>query len=233
MKRTKFEIRRKFSNFELQLTSFTSMHIGVAGNIGSGKTTLTKMLAEHYGWTPKFEAVTYNPYLEDYYRDIPRWSFNLEIYFLENRFEDVLEIARSEGTIIQDRTIFEGVYIFTANNHSMGNLSDRDFETYMRLFKSMMSMVRLPDLMIYLRSSVPNLIARIQKRGRLYEQGMSIEYLSNLNDRYEQFIRKEYAGKVLEIDADALDFENRPEDFESVTERIDAELYGLFSPEDK
>lgn len=209
------------------------MHIGVAGNIGSGKTTLTKMLAEHYGWTPKFESVTYNPYLEDYYRDIPRWSFNLEIYFLENRFEDVLEIARSEGTIIQDRTIFEGVYIFTANNHSMGNLSDRDFETYMRLFKSMMSMVRLPDLMIYLRSSVPNLIARIQKRGRLYEQGMSIEYLSKLNDRYEQFIRKEYAGKVLEIDADALDFENRPEDFESVTERIDAELYGLFSPEDK
>ena len=209
------------------------MHIGVAGNIGSGKTTLTKMLAEHYGWTPKFESVTFNPYLEDYYNDIPRWSFNLEIYFLENRFEDVLEIAKSEGTIIQDRTIFEGVYIFTANNHDMGNLSDRDFETYMRLFKSMMSMVQLPDLMIYLRSSVPNLIARIQKRGRLYEQGMRIEYLSNLNERYERFIHKEYAGRVLEIDADNLDFENRPEDFEFVTERIDAELFGLFSPEDK
>lgn len=205
------------------------MHIGVAGNIGCGKTTLTRMLAEHYGWVPKFESVTYNPYLEDYYKDIPRWSFNLEIYFLEQRFEDVLEIARSRDVIIQDRTIFEGVYVFTANNHDMGNLSDRDFETYMRLFNSMMSMVKVPDLMIYLRSSIPHLISQIQKRGRDYEQTMSIDYLASLNERYEKFIGEEYKGKVLVIEADDLDFENRPEDFEMITEKIDAELFGLFS----
>jgi len=205
------------------------MHIGVAGNIGCGKTTLTRMLAEHYGWTPKYESVTYNPYLEDYYRDIPRWSFNLEVYFLEQRFQDVLEIARSRDTVIQDRTIFEGVYVFTANNHDMGNLSDRDFDTYMRLFNSMMSMVRTPDLMIYLRSSVPHLISQIQKRGRDYEQTMSIDYLSSLNDRYEKFIGEEYRGKVLVIEADGLDFENNPEDFEMITEKVNAELYGLFA----
>lgn len=204
------------------------MHIGVAGNIGCGKTTLTRMLAEHYGWTPKYESVTFNPYLEDYYKDIPRWSFNLEVYFLEQRFQDVLEIARSSETVIQDRTIFEGVYVFTANNHDMGNLSDRDFETYMRLFRSMMSMVRTPDLMIYLRSSVPHLISQIQKRGRDYEQSMSIDYLSSLNEKYERFIGEEYNGKVLVIDADDLDFENRPEDFEMITEKINAELFGLF-----
>lgn len=205
------------------------MHIGVAGNIGSGKTTLTRMLAEHYGWTPKYESVTFNPYLEDYYRDIPRWSFNLEVYFLEQRFQDVLEIARSRDTVIQDRTIFEGVYVFTANNHDMGNLSDRDFETYMRLFNSMMSMVGVPDLMIYLRSSVPHLISQIQKRGRDYEQTMSIDYLSSLNEKYEKFISQEYQGKVLVIDADGLDFENRPEDFEMITEKVNAELFGLFA----
>lgn len=205
------------------------MHIGIAGNIGCGKTTLTRMLAEHYGWTPKYESVTYNPYLEDYYRDIPRWSFNLEVYFLEQRFQDVLEIARSRDTVIQDRTIFEGVYVFTANNHDMGNLSDRDFDTYMRLFNSMMSMVRTPDLMIYLRSSVPHLISQIQKRGRDYEQTMSIDYLSSLNDRYEKFIGEEYRGKVLVIEADGLDFENNPEDFEMITEKVNAELYGLFA----
>ena len=205
------------------------MHIGVAGNIGCGKTTLTRMLAEHYGWTPKYESVTYNPYLEDYYRDIPRWSFNLEVYFLEQRFQDVLEIARSRDAVIQDRTIFEGVYVFTANNHDMGNLSDRDFDTYMRLFNSMMSMVRTPDLMIYLRSSVPHLISQIQKRGRDYEQTMSIDYLSSLNDRYEKFIGEEYRGKVLVIEADGLDFENNPEDFEMITEKVNAELYGLFA----
>lgn len=204
------------------------MHIGVAGNIGCGKTTLTRMLSEHYGWVPKYESVTYNPYLEDYYKDIPRWSFNLEVYFLEQRFQDVIDISRSKETIIQDRTIFEGVYVFTANNHEMGNLEDRDFETYMRLFNSMMSMVKVPDLMIYLRSSIPHLISQIQKRGRDYEQTMSIDYLASLNAKYEKFIGEDYKGKVLIIDADDLDFENRPEDFQMITEKIDAELFGLF-----
>ena len=160
------------------------MHIGIAGNIGCGKTTLTRMLAEHYGWTPKYESVTYNPYLEDYYKDIPRWSYNLETYFLAQRFKDVLEIAKSEEVIIQDRTILEGVYIFVANNLEMGNLSRRDYDTYMQLFSLMMSMVRPPDLLIYLKSSVPHLVSQIQKRGRDYEQSMSLDYLGGLNERY-------------------------------------------------
>lgn len=205
------------------------MHIGIAGNIGSGKTTLTRMLAEHYGWVPKYESVTHNPYLEDYYKDIPRWSFNLEIYFLEQRFQDVLDISKSQDVIIQDRTIFEGVHVFVANNHDMGNLSDRDYQTYMRLFNMMMSMVKTPDLLIYLRASVPHLISQIQKRGRDYEQSISLDYLGGLNDRYEKFIREEYKGRVLEIDADGLDFENREEDFSLITQKIDAEIYGLFS----
>lgn len=204
------------------------MHIGIAGNIGSGKTTLTRMLAEHYGWTPKYESVTYNPYLEDYYKDISRWSFNLEIYFLEQRFGDVLEIAKSKDVIIQDRTIFEGVYVFVANNYDMGNLSKRDFDTYMGLFEKMMSVVKVPDLLIYLKCSVPHLVSQIQKRGRDYEQTISLDYLKGLNDRYEKFIGEDYKGRVLCIDADSLDFENNPEDFSSVTDRIDAELYGLF-----
>ena len=204
------------------------MHIGIAGNIGSGKTTLTRMLSEHYGWTPKYEAVTYNPYLEDYYKDIPRWSFNLEMYFLEQRFKDVLEIARSKETVIQDRTIFEGVYIFVANNYEMGNLSKRDFDTYMGMFNLLTSLVSPPDLLIYLRSSIPHLVAQIQKRGRDYEQSISIDYLKGLNDRYEKFIAEDYKGHVLIIDADGLDFENRPEDFAHITDKIDAELFGLF-----
>ena len=193
------------------------MHIGIAGNIGCGKTTLTRMLSEHYGWTPKYEAVTYNPYLEDYYKDIKRWSFNLEVYFLTQRFKDVLEISHSDDVIIQDRTIFEGVYIFVANNKAMGNLSDRDYETYMELFR----------LMMYLKSSVPHLVSQIQKRGREYEKSIEIEYLEGLNERYEKWIA-EYPGKVLVIDADGLDFQNRPEDFASITDKIDSELYGLF-----
>ena len=205
------------------------MHIGIAGNIGSGKTTLTRMLSEHYGWTPKYEAVSYNPYLEDYYKDIARWSFNLEVYFLEQRFKDVLEISKSRRTIIQDRTIFEGVYIFVANNYAMGNLSERDYATYMELFELMMSLVKAPDLMIYLRSSIPHLASQIQKRGRDYEQSISIDYLKGLNDRYEKFIGEDYKGRVLVIDADSLDFVSRPEDFEVITEKIDAELFGLFS----
>ena len=203
------------------------MHIGIAGNIGSGKTTLTRMLAGHYGWTPKFESVTHNPYLEDYYKDIERWSYNLETYFLAQRFQDLLEISKSEDVIIQDRTIMEGVYIFVANNKAMGNLSDRDFDTYMHLFKLMMSMVRQPDLLIYLKSSVPHLVSQIQKRGRDYEKSISIEYLNNLNERYDGWIGS-YEGKVLVIEADNLDFENRPEDFAMITDRIDAQLYGLF-----
>ena len=203
------------------------MHIGIAGNIGCGKTTLTRMLSEHYGWTPKYEAVTYNPYLEDYYKDIKRWSFNLEVYFLTQRFKDVLEISHSDDVIIQDRTIFEGVYIFVANNKAMGNLSDRDYETYMELFRLMMSLVKAPDLLIYLKSSVPHLVSQIQKRGREYEKSIEIEYLDGLNKRYEKWIA-EYPGKVLVIDADGLDFQNCPEDFASITDKIDSELYGLF-----
>lgn len=203
------------------------MHIGIAGNIGCGKTTLTRMLAEHYGWTPKYESVTYNPYLEDYYKDIPRWSYNLETYFLVQRFKDVLEISKSEEVIIQDRTILEGVYIFVANNLEMGNLSQRDYDTYMQLFSLMMSMVRPPDLLIYLRSSVPHLVFQIQKRGRDYEQSMSLDYLGGLNEKYEKWIGS-YEGNLLVIDADNLDFENRPEDFETITDKIDAQLYGLF-----
>lgn len=204
------------------------MHIGIAGNIGSGKTTLTRMLSEHYGWTPRYEAITHNPYIEDYYKDIHRWSFNMEIYFLTQRFKDILEIAKTEGTVIQDRTILEGVYIFTANNKDMGNISGRDFDTYMDLFNAMMSMVKLPDLLIYLKSSIPHLVSQIQKRGRDYEKSISLEYLSGLNDRYDNWIGT-YPGKVLTIDTDSLDFENRPEDFSSVTDHIDAELFGLFS----
>lgn len=203
------------------------MHIGIAGNIGSGKTTLTRMLSQHYGWTPKYEAVTYNPYLEDYYKDIPRWSFNLEVYFLTQRLKDVMNIASSEETIIQDRTIFEGVHVFVANNYDMGNLSKRDFDAYMELFEVVMQTVKLPDLLIYLKCSIPNLVSHIQKRGRDYEQSISLEYLSGLNDRYEKFI-SEYKGDIITIDTDGLDFENNPEDFARITDRIDARLFGLF-----
>jgi deoxyadenosine/deoxycytidine kinase len=206
------------------------MHIGVAGNIGCGKTTLTTMLADHYGWIPKFESVTYNPYLEDYYKDIKRWSYNLETYFLAQRFRDTLEIANSKEVIIQDRTILEGVFIFVANNRDLGNLSQRDYDTYMQLFDLMMSMVKLPDLLIYIRSSIPRLVSQIQKRGRDYEQSISLEYLTGLNNRYESWIAN-YPGELLIIEGDELDFKDNPEDFQSITDRIDARLYGLF-PED-
>ena len=207
------------------------MHIGIAGNIGSGKTTLTRMLAEHYGWVPKYEAVTYNPYLEDYYKDIPRWSYNLETYFLAQRFKDVLEISKSDEVIIQDRTLMEGVRIFVANNHEQGNLSDRDYDTYMQLFEVMMSMAGMPDLLIYLKSSVPHLVSQIQKRGRDYEKGIRIDYLTGLNEKYENWISG-YDGNLLIVDADHIKFGNRPEDFEQVTNMIDAQLFGLFTPAD-
>lgn len=203
------------------------MHIGIAGNIGCGKTTLTRLLSQHYGWTPRYESVTYNPYLEDYYSDILRWSFNLEVYFLAQRFKDVLKIADSDETIIQDRTIMEGVNIFVQNNYRMGNLSDRDYDTYMDLYRLMMSQVRNPDLLIYIRGSVPHLVSQIRKRGRDYEQSISLEYLGGLNDLYEKWIES-YEGKLLILDGDNLDFENRPEDFSSITDKIDATLYGLF-----
>ena len=203
------------------------MHIAIAGNIGSGKTTLTRMLAEHYGWKPQFESVTYNPYLEDYYKDIPRWSYNLETYFLAQRFKDVLEIAKSSEVIIQDRTISEGVYIFVANNYEMGNLSERDYNTYMQLFELMMSTVRQPDLLIYLKSGIEHLVANIQKRGREYEQSISIEYLAGLNRHYEEWISK-YTGPLLVVETDNIDFKNNPEDFAAITDRIDAQLFGLF-----
>ena len=203
------------------------MHIGIAGNIGSGKTTLTTLLARHCGWTPKFESVTYNPYLADYYKDIKRWSFALEMYFLQQRLHDVLEIAKSKEVIIQDRTLFEGVHIFVANNYAQGNLSERDYNTYMDTYNVMMEVVKQPDLMIYLRSGLEHLVSQIQKRGRDYEQSISIEYLDGLNQRYEQWIAG-YTGRLIEIDTDNLDFLNRPEDFAAITDRIDAELYGLF-----
>lgn len=205
------------------------MHIAIAGNIGSGKTTLTKMLAQHYKWEPRFESVDYNPYLEDYYHDIARWSFNLEVYFLKQRFRDLLEIKEAKHTIIQDRSIFEGVYVFTANNKAMGNLSDRDFDTYMELFRSMLYIIDYPDLMIYLRADVAHLVANIQQRGRDYEQTMPLEYLKNLNDRYEDFIFNKYKGKLLVVDVNNLDFKNNPRDFASIVDRIDSQLFGLFA----
>ena len=206
------------------------MHIGIAGNIGSGKTTLTRMLAKHYGWTPKYESVTYNPYLEDYYKDIPRWSYNLETYFLAQRFKDVLEISKSKDVIIQDRTLYEGVYIFVANNYAIKKKKKRDYETYMDLFGVMSSMAGMPDLLIYLKCSIPHLVAQIQKRGRDYEQTIGLDYLAGLNERYDKWI-SEYKGKVLTIETDNLDFESRPEDFEYITDKIDAGLYGLFPME--
>ena len=203
------------------------MHIGVAGNIGSGKTSLVRMLAAHYGWTPKYESVTYNPYLEDYYKDIHRWSFNLEVYFLTQRFKDLLDISESSRTVIQDRTLQEGVSIFVENNRAMGNISERDYNAYMDLYGVMMRMVRLPDLLIYLRCSVPHLVGQIQKRGRDYEQGISLDYLGGLNGRYEKWIAN-YKGRVIIIDADNMDFVNNPEDFYSIINTIDAHLFGLF-----
>lgn len=200
------------------------MYIGIAGNIGCGKTTLTEMLAEHYQWEPRYETVVNNPYMDDYYKDLRRWSFAMEVFFLKERFKDVIGFAESENIVIQDRTLHEGVFVFTANNYEQGNMSDRDFETYMELYEIMMEKVKLPDLMIYLRASVPHLVENIQKRGRVYEQKIPIEYLQGLNDRYEDFILNKYKGKVLTVDVDKLDYKTRPEDFRFITDKIDAIL---------
>ena len=193
------------------------MHIAVAGNIGCGKTTLTNMLAKHYGWQPRFESVEFNPYLEDFYADMSRWSFNLQIYFLNKRFKDVVDISNSNEFIIQDRTIYEDARIFAPNLHRQGYMSDRDFDNYRDLF----------DLMIYIRSTIPNLVAQIQKRGRAYESSMRIDYLQGLNELYENWIA-DYKGKLLIIDGDTIKFGDKPEDFRYITDRIDAELFGLF-----
>ncbi len=205
------------------------MYITIAGNIGAGKTTLTRMLARYYGWEARYESVNFNPYLEDYYKDIPRWSFCLETYFLKERFKDMLAISQSTHTIVQDRSLYEGVYVFVTNNYRRGDLSERDYTTYMELFRNIQSLLTLPDVMIYLRKSVPQLIAQIQKRGRDYEQTMQIDYLQDLNERYEDFIFNQYKGNVLVIESDNLDFENNPEHFRQIINRIDAQLFGLFS----
>ena len=205
------------------------MYIAIAGNIGAGKTTLTKMLAKYYGWEPRFESVSFNPYLEDYYTDIKRWAFCLETYFLKERFKDMIRVQQSGHTIVQDRSIFEGVYVFVRNNYERGDLSERDYQTFMELFDLLKSQMKMPDMMIYLRKSVPALVAQIQKRGRDYEQQMEIDYLKCLNDKYEDFIFRRYEGRVLVIDSDGMDFENNPADFRMVINKIDAELFGLFS----
>lgn len=203
------------------------MHIAIAGNIGCGKTTLTKMLAKRYNWTPRFEPVDNNPYLADYYNDMNRWSFNLQIYFLSKRFKEVVEISKSNEFIIQDRTIFEDARIFAPNLHDMGLMSDRDFENYSELFDLMISLVRLPDLMIYIRSDISNLVQQIARRGREYEQTMRLDYLQGLNDKYENWI-KDYKGKLIIVDGNVNKFEQNPQDFQKITNNIDAELFGLF-----
>lgn len=207
------------------------MHIAIAGNIGSGKTTLTKLLAKRYGWTPRFEPVDNNPYLDDFYHDMNRWSFNLQVYFLNKRFKEVVEISQSDENIIQDRTIFEDAKIFAPNLHDQGYMSDRDFENYSDLFDLMMSLVKLPQLMIYIRSSIPTLVKHIEKRGRSFEKSIRIDYLTGLQQRYEDWI-KNYKGELIIIDGDKLSFEDTPEDFRKVTDMIDASLYGLFPLEE-
>ena len=204
------------------------MHIVIAGNIGSGKTTLTEMLAKHYRWEPKYEQVAFNPYLDDYYKDIERWSFPMEVFFLKERFRDLMQMEKDGKDTIQDRSIYEGVYVFATNNHNQGNLSDRDFETYMELFSHMTNIVKFPDLMIYLRASVPHLVANIQKRGRNCEQAIQLEYLKGLNDLYEDFIYNKYKGKVLTIEVDNIDYQHNPKDFKGITDKIDGLLFGMF-----
>ncbi len=204
------------------------MHIAIAGNIGAGKTTLTKLLAKHYKWEPQFEDVVDNPYLDDFYNQMERWSFNLQIYFLNSRFSQILKIRESGKKIIQDRTIYEDAHIFAPNLHAMGLMTNRDFKNYAQLFELMESLVKPPDLLIYLRSSIPNLVSQIHKRGRDYENSISIDYLSRLNERYEAWAENYDRGKLLVIDVDNLDFVAEPEDLGFVINRIDAEIHGLF-----
>ncbi|MDL2262126.1 deoxynucleoside kinase [Bacteroidales bacterium OttesenSCG-928-I21] len=204
------------------------MHIAIAGNIGAGKTTLTNLLAKNYGWVPHYETVDNNPYLSDFYDDMQRWSFNLQVYFLNTRFNQILEIRKSKKTIIQDRTIYEDAYIFAPNLHAMGLMTTRDFDNYFSLFSLMNKLVQAPDLLIYLRASVPTLVQQIQHRGRKYESTIRLDYLSRLNERYEAWISKYEYGKLLIVDVDNTDFTKRPEDLREVINKIDAELHGLF-----
>jgi deoxyadenosine/deoxycytidine kinase len=208
------------------------MYIAIAGNIGSGKTTLTQLLAKHYKWDRLEEAVDNNPYLFDFYKDMQRWSFNLQIFFLNSRFEQLLEIRRSGRNVVQDRTIYEDAYIFAPNLHAMGLMTTRDFENYFRLFQNMDSAVTPPDLLIYLRASVPNLVAQIAERGREYESTISIDYLKRLHERYEAWISTYDKGKVLVIDVDENAFHTNPEDLGKIINAIDAEIHGLFPNEE-
>ncbi|MDD2329940.1 MAG: deoxynucleoside kinase [Bacteroidales bacterium] len=203
------------------------MHIAVAGNIGSGKTTLTRLLSKHYGWVPKYEEVVDNPYLTDFYEDMHRWSFNLQIFFLNRRLSGIVEIQKTGQTVIQDRTIYEDACIFATNLHAMGLMSTRDFDNYIRLYQLMISLIPAPDLIIYLRASVPTLVKRIQKRGREYENSIRLDYLTGLNERYESWIN-EYEGPKLILEVDNLQVEDNPEDFSVVIDKIDARLHGLF-----
>ena len=204
------------------------MHVAVAGNIGAGKSTLTKLLAKHFKWEAQLEDVVDNPYLDDFYNQMERWSFNLQVYFLNSRFRQVNQIHDSGKDIIQDRTIYEDAHIFAPNLHAMGLMTNRDFENYSSLFQLMESFVKGPDLLIYLRSSIPNLVAQIHKRGRDYENTISIDYLSRLNERYEAWISKYDKGNLLIIDVDNLDFVANPEDLGEIINKIDAQINGLF-----
>ncbi|MGQ8337073.1 deoxynucleoside kinase [Sunxiuqinia sp. A32] len=204
------------------------MHIALAGNIGAGKTTLTELLSKHYGWTAHYEDVDDNPYLNDFYEDMQRWSFNLQIFFLNSRLSQVLDIQKSGDTVIQDRTIYEDAEIFAPNLHSMGLMSTRDFNNYSTLFKLMIKLVKAPDLLIYLRASVPTLVNQIQQRGREYENSIRLDYLKQLNERYEAWISKYSEGKLLIINVDKVDITNSPEDLSNVIDKIDAQIHGLF-----
>lgn len=204
------------------------MHVAIAGNIGAGKTTLTRLLAKHYNWHPQFEDVVDNPYLDDFYNSMERWSFNLQIYFLNSRFRQLLELRESGKNTIQDRTIYEDAYIFAPNLHAMGLLTNRDYENYKSLFELMERVTKGPDLLIYLRSTIPNLVKQIHKRGRDYENSISIDYLSRLNERYEAWIHGYDKGNLLIIDVDNVNFVDNPEDLGNIINRIDAELHGLF-----
>ncbi|MCF8231172.1 MAG: deoxynucleoside kinase [Bacteroidales bacterium] len=204
------------------------MHIAVAGNIGAGKTTLTELLAKYYGWETRYEDIEKNPYLESFYEDMQRWAFNLQIYFLNSRFRQIVEIRNSGKDVIQDRTIYEDAYIFAPNLHEMSLMSTRDFDNYRSLFELMSSLIEPPDLLIYLRASVPSLVKRIQERGREYENSIRIDYLKKLNERYETWIANYNKGNLLIIDTDNIDFKNSREDLGTIIDKINAEIHGLF-----
>jgi deoxyadenosine/deoxycytidine kinase len=203
-------------------------HIAIAGNIGAGKTTLTELLSKHYGWMPEYESVENNPYLSDFYEDMHRWSFNLQIYFLNSRFQQLVKLRNGSQTVIQDRTIYEDAYIFAPNLHQMGLMSTRDFDNYQSLFKTMNSMIAPPDLMIYLQASIPSLVENIQNRAREYEENIRLDYLRKLNQYYDTWIESYKAGKLLIINIDNMDFLNNKEDFAAIVEKIDKEINGLF-----